>query len=108
MAQVPLTPVHVVSASVVETLAAANTGTYPSGGNTFANTPGTWLEVQNDDAGSHTMTVSWTRDGVVVTRTQPVAAGVRRKFAFSPTEYGATINIHFEAVTDVFVGAYYV
>ena len=108
MAQVPLTPTQVTSASVVESLTAANTGSYSSGGNSFANTPTTWLEVLNGDASPHTMTVTWTVDGVNVTRTQSIAAGARRKFFFNPSIYGATINIHFDAVTSVTVGVFYI
>ena len=107
MAQVALTPTQVTSTSAVETLTAANTGTYSTGGNSFANTASTWLEVNNGDASSHTMTVTWAVDGVNVTRTQAVAAGVRRKFAFPPGIYGTTVNIHFDAVTSVTVGAFY-
>jgi len=109
MAQVALTPTRVTGASVVETLVAATSGTYGAdGGNRFANTPTTWLEVLNGDGSSTTMTVSWTVDGVVVTRTQAIAAGVRRKFFFNPSVYGGTVNIHFSSVTSLTVGVYYV
>lgn len=108
MAQVALTPIKVTSASIVETLGAANTGSYPSDGNKFANTTTTVLTVKNGDGSSHTMTVSWLRDGVVVTRTQAIAAGVTRRFHFNPSEYGSVVNIHFDAITSITVGVHYV
>jgi len=106
MAQVPLTPVQVTSASIVEALVAPTAGTYPSGGNSFVNTVTTELTVVVA-AVTPTMTVSWTRDGVVVTRTQVFVASTRRRFRFNPQEYGATINIHFDSVTSVTVGVHY-
>jgi hypothetical protein len=106
MAQVPLTPVQLTSASIVETLVAPTTGTYPSGGNSFANTVTTELTVAVG-AVTPTMTVSWTRDGVVVTRTTVFTATTRRRFRFSPQEYGATVNIHFDAIASITVGVFY-
>ncbi len=108
MAQVALTPVQVTSSSVVDTLTAANSGSYPSGGNSYPNSASTWLEVNNADAGAHTMTVSWIVDGVTVTRTQSVTNGTKRLFTFPVSIYGTTINIHFDAVTSVTVNPYYI
>lgn len=108
MAQTALTPTQLTSASVVQTLAPLASGTFSSGGNKYANTPTTFLVVKNGDAGSHTMTVSWTRDGVTVTRTQAIAAGVTRLFYFNPQEYGSQVNIHFDDVTSVTGAVYYI
>lgn len=106
MAQVPLTPVLVTSASVLEALVAPTAGSYPSAGNSFANTVTTMLVVAVG-TGTPTMTVSWTRDGVVVTRTRAFTADTRRVFRFNPQEYGSTINIQFDSITNVTVGVYY-
>lgn len=103
MAQVALTPIAVTSASAVLTSAAANAGSYPDGGNRYPNTQNTALLVNNGDASSHTMTVTWLVDGVPVTRSQAIAAGVTRVFRFNPAVYGAQVNIQFDAVTDVTV-----
>lgn len=103
MAQVKIPSQKATSASAELALTAANAGTYPTGGNSYANGAATILLVENGDASAHTLTVSWVVDGATVTRTQAIAAGKTRVFSFDPKFYGSTINIHFDAVTDVAV-----
>jgi hypothetical protein len=107
MAVVPIVPVAVPSASIVLPSAAANAGTYNTGGHTFINTTSSVLIVVNGGVGAAVMTTTWLRDGVAVTRTQSIAAGATRLFHFSPQEYGATVNIAFDVITSVTVGVVY-